>query len=217
MFVPNDAKDATRKDFFQACEEGNLKVVKEIIESGKDLNVYSPYNGRKMTDFLKEGFEIACLNNQISLMEYFVSFGFDPCYDDDCVAEEVICCRNVNLKTLKYLFDVGVDFTTEENACFVLSFYSGKVEFFEFLINIGCCPTFRKSNYSVLPFPEKEEVVKFIDILIKYDLDVKSILNKMRLKETWDRYCLSKNGHKKTVFLLNKKFKLINKDLIKEM
>jgi ankyrin repeat protein/superfamily II DNA or RNA helicase len=124
-------------DLIEACEYGDLELVKDVIELGADI---STQDGLPLV--------MASKNGHLDIVKYLVFLGADiHARKDDAV---IWACGGGYLNVVKYLVSEGADFTAQENDCLILACENGHIPVIEYLMLMGVNITAYDNNAVIM-------------------------------------------------------------------
>lgn len=135
--------------FVLACENGNLKSVKLLVE--KDCNIFTTGENEEdaFEEDMNEGFRLACKKSRYDVISYLIEIGVDI----NSGFPQVLATGNFELA--KIFIESGVDTSnTLRYACI-----SNNLELIKYMFNISNKPT---DKFNLLDYANDEEIVYFL-------------------------------------------------------
>jgi uncharacterized protein YnzC (UPF0291/DUF896 family) len=110
--------------FFKACEDGDLEIVKLLIENGADVTAEDNYAIRR-----------ASQNGHLEVVKYLIDNGADVTAEDNYAIRTA--SQEGHLETVKYLIENGADVTAKNNYAIRWASANGHLEVVKYLIDNG--------------------------------------------------------------------------------
>lgn len=142
------------------CERGNIELVKEIVESGIDINIRKyPW----WSVHLYSAIEIASQFNKFEIVKYLVENGADISVDDHFPLR--VACSDGYTEIVKYLVDQGSDVTDKANYAMIKAFEEDRVEVVEYFYSVG---VYMVSNPTGKHYFSKEDTSETTSFFINF-------------------------------------------------
>lgn len=119
----------------KACEVGDIKRVKELIDSGVDVNCDGTGPTGIDLGYKFSPIEVASKNGKLDLVKYLVSKGADISSDGDYPVRIASLCGHI--KIVKYLASKGANITVRNNEAIVNASIRGHIDIMKYLITVG--------------------------------------------------------------------------------
>jgi ankyrin repeat protein len=180
-----------------ASENGHLEVVKYLVSKGADI-IYP--DGELLG---------ACANGHLEVAKYLLDIGVDV----KCYAMIGMVCEANQIEILKFLVKNGADVTSEGCWALISSASSGHLSITKYLVEVGSDVTTKGNRAIALAkYYGHLEVVKY---LVDVGADLKAEKSYLPVSDVKIlNYIKDLATIKKYIKLLNRRCKVINKDLI---
>lgn len=165
------------KAFINACQSGNIDIIKFLIEFGADIHTednivlrsackFGRFNViqffvERGTDIHKfnEGLFFACKHAHINIVKFLVEHGVDIHVDNDIALK--VACKLGNYRIVKFIIEKGVDIHAENERFLRIACKNGHTNIVELLVKHGA--NIYTSNAIIIAIRyEKYDIIKYL-------------------------------------------------------